>query len=457
MSSSGQNRNLNAEENVPSSSMAKRKSGNSNIKFEKRKKVLKMRDDIKDDLHFLLEAEDGESPLILIELSKKEWKRYQPTSICLSGITSFVPENHNILHRQIYYDTVEMGNKIQNKNDDIIISNKTMTMNESNSTINVDVINYTNIKGAMIAIVTTKDEIKKEFKNVLLMTSNLTPVTNRNSTFQSSNKVLLFIIRHNNSQKDPECSQFNDSLMNTLKKTKPNICKKDGTNNHFNSQGYISAWGNKALFGKSSEKSSVGQYVKRKPKKETMILEVKHNNDILENLVSNEVSLATSKFNKWLPNLKQLIAPILNVAFEKQQEDGNINFKMSTTSQHGLWQSELCCNAITKDFHTEKDITYTLISVPYQQHDNPKKKKPRDSIFLFKINETKILGFKLFQKCSFIFNGTMLTHRQFSEDGYENEEYRNGVSNFYNVACYGNQRLYNHLRKSFRRELGIED
>ena len=51
----------------------------------------------------------------------------------------------------------------------------------------------------------------------------------------------------------------------------------------------------------------------------------------------------------------------------------------------------------------------------------------------------------------------MLTHRQFSEDGYENEEYRNGVSNFYNVACYGNQRLYNHLRKSFRRELGIED
>ena len=145
------------------------------------------------------------------------------------------------------------------------------------------------------------------------------------------------------------------------------------------------------------------------------------------------------------------------MAFEKQQEDGNINFKMSTTSQHGLWQSELCCNAITKDFHTEKDITYTLISVPYQQHDNPKKKKPRDSIFLFKINKTKTIGFKLFQKCSFIFNGTMLTHRQFSEDGYENEEYRNGVSNFYNVACYGNQRLYNHLRKSFRRELGIED
>ena len=76
MSSSGQNRNLNAEENVQSSSMAKRKSGNSNIKFEKRKKVLKMRYDIKDGLHFLLEAEDGESPLILIELSKKEWKRY---------------------------------------------------------------------------------------------------------------------------------------------------------------------------------------------------------------------------------------------------------------------------------------------------------------------------------------------------------------------------------------------
>ena len=74
-----------------SSTIGKRKSGIPNNKFDKRKKTLKLRDDIKDELHLLLEAEEGESPLILIELNKKEWKRYQPTSISLSDITSYTP------------------------------------------------------------------------------------------------------------------------------------------------------------------------------------------------------------------------------------------------------------------------------------------------------------------------------------------------------------------------------
>ena len=60
------------------------------------------------------------------------------------------------------------------------------------------------------------------------------------------------------------------------------------------------------------------------------------------------------------------------------------------------------------------------------------------------------------KKVTFIFNGTMLTHRQYSEDGYEDLEVRKKINNFYNVACYGNQRLYNHLQKSFRRQLGLE-
>ena len=151
------------------------------------------------------------------------------------------------------------------------------------------------------------------------------------------------------------------------------------------------------------------------------------------------------------------IAPILNVAYSKQEQDGDVNFKIATTSKNGLWQSKLCVDAITRDFHTEKDITYTFISVPFQQQNNSKKSKPKPTYFLFKINETKTIGFKLFQKSTFIFNGTTLTHRQFSEDGYENEDDRNTIGHFYNIACYGNQRLYNHLRKSFRRQLGYEN
>ena len=60
------------------------------------------------------------------------------------------------------------------------------------------------------------------------------------------------------------------------------------------------------------------------------------------------------------------------------------------------------------------------------------------------------------QKLSFLFCGAMVTHKQFSEDGYETEMERDSINHFYNIACYGNQRLYNHLRHSFRRELGYE-
>ena len=50
----------------------------------------------------------------------------------------------------------------------------------------------------------------------------------------------------------------------------------------------------------------------------------------------------------------------------------------------------------------------------------------------------------------------MLTHRQFAEDGYETKDTRKNINNYYNIACYGNERLFNHLRKSFRREIGYE-
>ena len=50
----------------------------------------------------------------------------------------------------------------------------------------------------------------------------------------------------------------------------------------------------------------------------------------------------------------------------------------------------------------------------------------------------------------------MLTHRQFAEDAYESTTKRDNMNNYYNIACYGNERLYNHMRMSFRRELGYE-
>ena len=142
------------------------------------------------------------------------------------------------------------------------------------------------------------------------------------------------------------------------------------------------------------------------------------------------------RLSKFFPNLSELIAPILNVAYVKQIDDGDVNFNLSKTSKDGLWQSELCVNALTRDFHTEKDATYTLISVPQQDFDDKTRKKPSTIFFLFNLNENTTIGIKMSQSSSFIFNGTMLTHRQFCQDGYEKNNVPSKNSDFYDIAYY---------------------
>ena len=48
------------------------------------------------------------------------------------------------------------------------------------------------------------------------------------------------------------------------------------------------------------------------------------------------------------------------------------------------------------------------------------------------------------------FSGEMLTHRQCCMDNDDGVE--SVTIPFFNIACYGNQRLFHHLRKSFERK-----
>lgn len=429
------------------------KRGNFSNKSPKRKKVKTLHNNVKEELDSMLTADKGESPLILFELSNREWELIQPNSILLDDASMKKEKGQSVLHQKVHYSNYVLGNNINKNNANI--TSTSLPMKDEGKMINVSIINVLRIKQSMIAIVTSKENIFKVYSKVLLMTSSRTPVLESNPFFHGSGKVLLFMYKHVNA-KDENKNKWNASLFDKVKKTKPNICINNGKNNHFRSQGYIAAWGNKALYGNSSLTSTIGQYVTRKPKKEKNIEAVTQYNEELEVLMHEEIVKASSKFDKWFPNFKHLIAPVMKVAFDKQIIDGDINLKEEATAESGLWQSEICVNAMTRDFHTEKDITYTLISVPDQIHDGKNMKKPYVPIFLFQINDNVTFGFKLQNKSSFIFNGTMLTHRQFSENGYLEKNEKENINNFYNVACYGNQRLFNHMRKSFRRNLGIE-
>ena len=448
--SSSSKKLMSCEQDVES----KRKRGNDPSKFERRKKLVPLRKATADGFHLALDADNGESPLILVELDKKQWRRLKQNSIYLSGAFSHLPDKAHINKKKIFYNTIEYGEHLLHTKNNI--TRKNMVMKDEADRLEASIINIQDIKKGMVAIVTDKEDIMNLHTNIISISSNATPDSQSNPLFKGSKKLLLFFIKHDN-LKSPENKCFwNSSLFPILQRTKPNICMKQGTNNHFRSQGYISAWGNKAYYGKSSPNSSVSQYVTKTPKKQSRIEEVSEDNDYLESLVANEVELATTRIAKTFPNIRELISPILNAAYMKQINDGDINFNLSKTSKDGLWQSELCVNALTKDFHTEKDPTYTLISVPKQDFDDKSKKKPSPTYFLFNIKENTTIGFKMNQNLSFIFNGAMLTHRQFCQDGYEKECVQNKNSDFYNIACYGNQRLFNHLRHSFRRELGLE-
>ena len=136
-----------------------------------------------------------------------------------------------------------------------------------------------------------------------------------------------------------------------------------------------------------------------------------------------------------------LMSPILDVAYDLQSEHGDISLK-ATPQGSGSWTSNLCVNATTKCFHTEKDCTYTLISVPRQKKSMGKFK------FLFQLNDENLLVINLNPDVAVLFSGLLVTHRQTS---VRSNKKGNMDDIYINVSSYGNQRLFCHIKKSFER------
>ena len=428
-----------------------RKRGNYNRKAKKQNKTYPMKEMLKNELSTKLES-SKEAPTILIELSARQWQRLQPNSVHLSDVEIISSESKSVLHKKIHYNTIEYGENIKLQQDNF--KPRSFKMKDTKTVLTSTVLNYPTIKDKVMIFTTDTECINKVNSNHILITSNNTP-TCLDDNFHPSGKILVYMIKLSNT-KDPDKNDdwlWRDSLLPRIKKCKNSLCIKGGKYNHFNSQGYIAAFGNKALFAQSPVNSTVSQYVSRKGKNENEAFSNKNEADVFESLVSDEVEVAVDKFTKYFPNIKSMIAPILNVAFDKQVSTGDVNFKEVMTSRQGLWQSELCCNAVTKDFHTERDVTYTLISVPYQFIDNNEKNKKKPTYFLLQLNENTTVALRMLPKSSFFFSGTMITHRQFCEDGYEEEATRKKQAHFYNIACYGNERLFHHLRESFKKKI----
>ena len=98
-----------------SSSCMPHKRGNIPMKFDRRKKMKGLREDKVEELDIMLNADSGESPLILFELSRNEWEKIQPNSIDLKDVYIEKPEKKSILHQKILYKSYNFGNNITSK------------------------------------------------------------------------------------------------------------------------------------------------------------------------------------------------------------------------------------------------------------------------------------------------------------------------------------------------------
>lgn len=392
----------------------------------------------------------NETPTILFQLSKREWKRYQKNSIHVTNLIN-VCESNNTKNRLIYYNEAEIGSNIKSTNISNIKRTILSTDHTKTTQMTVEDIQISRLPQRILLITTDISEIKKINTNYEIVNSNGSNVsTNRHRVnIESGIIVLCFAKLH---QKPSYAySPWTDQLQHSLKKSKPNII--NSSNNHFDSSGFIASFGNKGLFGKSSDSSSIGQYVCKKVNNPDSQIRINKSAICHELLCAFQVVHAMDSLKRSFPHISSIVSPILSSGNLLQRKQGNVNFMPTFTSKKGLWQTSININATTGLFHTEKDVTYTLISVP-ESNSNVKSNKLKErakTYFLFKVNNNLTLSLALSSNLSFIFSGSALTHRQFCVDIHKDDKDSSKVKPFYNISSYGNERIYRHLRESLDR------
>ena len=346
-------------------------------------------------------------PHVLVELSKLEVVRNKKNMIHLSGLYSS-KETKNLLYSEVVY-----GDNIRAKENTSILSSREICL--------------ARCKRRFVMVTASKLECEKHCNE--LMTSSSCGNNDRSGIV-----VLMTVIY------DPiplGNRKWSDDDFIKLKKCKPNILQ---SSNHHKSSGYYSSFGNKGSFDKVVT-SSVGQYSTKKNRNVIKQDQIEKNAHDFERYTANEIERVIKDLTRVLPFIKKVISPVLESANHLQSTIGNVNLKQVPSSKYGCWQTSICVNAQTQEYHNESDCTYTIITIPKQR-----KNQSVSFDFLFMLSDKQYINIPLTEGVSFIFSGMFLTHRQ---NKYTIDDSIRG--DFFNIASYGNKRLFSHLRKSFKK------
>ena len=369
--------------------------------------------------HFIVRTfEDGSpTPHVLVELSKTEQRRLSSNCIHLNGVKT-CQSNDTLI-----YSSVTYGSNIRKRKSTVTFDGKSVPSYE---------ISVQSIKRKFFMITVQKSDALAIFPQLLtsMSTYNEDP----------SGILLLMVCVSRPIAKIDKNWDIED--YKKLKRCKPNILQNS---NHHESSGYYSSFGNKGSY-KMTNSSSVGQYATKKHSKLSKQIVINEEAAMYESYCAHEISRSIKDLQAFVPNIKSIIAPVIETSYKLQLEEKDLNLTEVPSSSDGCWQTSICIDAETKQYHTEHDCTYTLISVPKQIVS----KSIASSIkydFLFKLTDSQSINVSMKPGVSFMFSGLFLCHRQNkSKDDINCDE------RFFNMASYGNKRLFHHLRKTYNKK-----
>jgi hypothetical protein len=350
-------------------------------------------------------------------MSKTEFNRHKDNVIHVEG------PYFSTDRKELFYHNIDFGKNLK--------LHSTFT-NNNGMRIRHKSILIQKTKKRYVFITANKEECISMFPELLVSSST--------TNTDPSGKVLLMACCLDNG-KSYRCNRWDKDDFKSIKSCKPNILS---ASSHHGSVGYYASFGNKGSFDKTVD-SSVGQYVTKKHKNNNRQNSINTLASSYEQKIATVIDSTVRCMDKLLPNIRSIISPCIDTAYQLQNGTKDINLMKVSSSNNGCWQSSICINAETKSFHNEHDCTYTLIAIPDQDFFNTKS-KDEEYNFIFKLSPDNMVHIDLIAGISFIFSGHFLTHRQSKKCC---DESLNSV--FYNIASYGNKRLFNHLRKSINR------
>ena len=299
------------------------------------------------------------TPHFLMELSKQEYTTLEHCCIHISGIRWYKSSTTCTKEHQTEFNSIKIGKGIK-----------------QNTISNIIHLNIDRSKRKMVLIIIDKDECLKCPQDVTILNTMLSMQKQKQpkSKHLGSGKVVLMMavkprkicvnVKHNR-------VKWSRLILEMCEYCKSNILESSMVNHH-SSKGRIHSFGYQGIFKKVNS-SSVGLYAIKQRFNDDRQDDVEAIAKTVEEKISIEMSFALQQIDKIVVNIGRLLLPVIDVAHSKQYNFGDIGMIKNDNASPSMWNTNVCVNASTGDFHTEKDTSYTLITVPSQEQKEQKK------------------------------------------------------------------------------------